>query len=202
MIVSQSKKDVRFLNKRENIIDAATEVFIEKGTDKTTIADIVKKAGIAQGTFYLYFPTKLAVMPAIAEQLVEKLCVRFEMEVTSSLIEDQLLQVIDIIFDHTNQYKELTKLVYTGLTQTPYLGHWEKIYDPLYHWIESLLLQAKKNGKIRTNLHVTYAAKVMIGMIESAAEQIYLFDSSEEKQITKHRDELYDMVFNALTASK
>ena len=33
----------------------------------------MKLAGIAQGTFYLYFPSKLSVMPAIAEVMVEKM---------------------------------------------------------------------------------------------------------------------------------
>lgn len=191
-----------YLDKRENIIDAATAVFMEKGTDKTTIADIVKDAGIAQGTFYLYFPTKLAVMPAIAEQLVDKLLRRFEEEIDSEVIDDQLKQLIDIIFNHTEEYKELTKLVYTGLTQTPYLGNWEKIYDPLYHWIESLLLQAKEREEIRFDIHSGYASKIIVGMIESTAEQIYLFDNSESKSITDHYDELYKMVYNALTISK
>lgn len=190
------------LNKKENIIDAATEVFMEKGTDKTTISDIVTKAGIAQGTFYLYFPTKLAVMPAIAEQLVEKLHERFETEIKSTELEEQLYQLIHIIFDHTDKYKELTKLVYTGLTQTQYLGDWEQIYDPLYHWIEALLLQAKEKAEIRAQINITYAAKIMIGMIESAAEQIYLFDNNEEKLIEAHRNELYNMVCNALSISK
>lgn len=48
-------------------------MFQEKGVEKTKISDIVKLAGIAQGTFYLYFPSKLSVMPAIAEVMVEKM---------------------------------------------------------------------------------------------------------------------------------
>ena len=44
-----------------------------KRASKTKISDIVKLAGIAQGTFYLYFPSKLSVMPAIAEVMVEKM---------------------------------------------------------------------------------------------------------------------------------
>ena len=44
-----------------------------KRASKTKISDILKLAGIAQGTFYLYFPSKLSVMPAIAEVMVEKM---------------------------------------------------------------------------------------------------------------------------------
>lgn len=44
--------------KYEKILKAAIDVIPEKGLDKTSISDIVKKAGVAQGTFYLYFSSK------------------------------------------------------------------------------------------------------------------------------------------------
>lgn len=54
--------------KYEKILQAAIEVISEKGLDKASISDIVKKAGTAQGTFYLYFSSKNALIPAIAEK--------------------------------------------------------------------------------------------------------------------------------------
>ena len=47
------------MDKRERIIQSAIKLFQEKGIDKTTISDIVRNANIAQGTFYIYFPSKL-----------------------------------------------------------------------------------------------------------------------------------------------
>lgn len=61
------------LDKKNRLISAAIEAFNEKGLEQTKIADIVKIAGVAQGTYYLYFPSKLAIMPAIAEVVVEKI---------------------------------------------------------------------------------------------------------------------------------
>ncbi len=46
-------------NKKEKIIQSAINVFREKGMEKAKVSDIVKGAGIAQGTFYLYFPPNL-----------------------------------------------------------------------------------------------------------------------------------------------
>ena len=43
------------------IIDTTIALFYEKGYFNTTIADITNSAGIAAGTFYLYFPNKLAL---------------------------------------------------------------------------------------------------------------------------------------------
>ncbi len=41
------------------IKDTAEKLFYEKGYHGTTVGDITKAAGIAAGTFYLYFPNKL-----------------------------------------------------------------------------------------------------------------------------------------------
>ena len=41
--------------RRNQILDAATKVFAEKGFHSTTIKDIAREAGIADGTIYNYF---------------------------------------------------------------------------------------------------------------------------------------------------
>ena len=41
--------------KEAALYNTAFELFTTKGTNKTTISDIVEKAGVAKGTFYLYF---------------------------------------------------------------------------------------------------------------------------------------------------
>lgn len=52
--------------KKENsLFEAAYELFMLKGIDKTSIDDIVKKAGVAKGTFYLYFKDKLDILDKI-----------------------------------------------------------------------------------------------------------------------------------------
>ncbi|WP_438824657.1 TetR/AcrR family transcriptional regulator, partial [Bacillus sp. JJ1521] len=78
------------MDKRERIIQAAIDVFSDKGIEKATVSEIVKKAGIAQGTFYLYFTSKLAVMPAIAEVMVHKILDGIKSEVNDSPIRQQL----------------------------------------------------------------------------------------------------------------
>lgn len=60
------------MNKKELIVESAIYLFQHKGIEKTTtVSDIVKRSNIAKGTFYLYFPSKLALMPAIAEEMVK-----------------------------------------------------------------------------------------------------------------------------------
>ncbi len=55
--------------RRGLILDAAAKVFAEKGFHPTTIKDIAREAGIADGTIYNYFENKPALLLGIFEQM-------------------------------------------------------------------------------------------------------------------------------------
>ncbi len=59
------------LARRNQILDAATQVFAEKGFQRATIRDIARAAGIADGTIYNYFENKTALMLGILDRLNE-----------------------------------------------------------------------------------------------------------------------------------
>jgi AcrR family transcriptional regulator len=57
--------------RKKQILDAAAAVFAEKGFHPTTIRDIAKHAGIADGTIYNYFENKSMLLIGIFEQMRE-----------------------------------------------------------------------------------------------------------------------------------
>lgn len=57
--------------RRNEILDAAGQLFSTKGYDKCTIIDILDAVGIAKGTFYYYFKSKEEVLDAIIERVTE-----------------------------------------------------------------------------------------------------------------------------------
>ncbi len=57
--------------RRKQILDAATQVFAEKGFHRATIKDISRAAGIADGTIYTYFTSKTEVLLGILNRLNE-----------------------------------------------------------------------------------------------------------------------------------
>ena len=57
--------------RRNQILDAATQVFSEKGFHRATIRDVAQAAGIADGTIYIYFDNKVALMVGILHRLNE-----------------------------------------------------------------------------------------------------------------------------------
>ncbi len=187
------------MSKEEKIIQAAIEVFREKGIEKTKVSDIVKAAGIAQGTFYLYFPSRLSVMPAIAKNMVERIIATLDEGISSHRpFEQQLEKVVEMVFLITKDYGDIVALIYAGIAQTEHLKEWENIYAPYYEWMSHFLLSGKQQGMIRDSIDPTRSAKLMIGLIESAAEQIYLFDDSKDETMKLLKLELIDFLSHAL----
>jgi len=187
------------MSKEEKIIQAAIEVFREKGIEKTKVSDIVKAAGIAQGTFYLYFPSRLSVMPAIAKVMVEKIIAAINDGISiQEPFAKQLEKLVDIVFSLTEEYRDVFALIYAGITQTEHMKEWENIYAPYYEWMNNFLFEAQQEGTIRESLNTTRSSKLIIGLVESAAEQIYLYDDSEEETIRLQKLELLDFLHHAL----
>ena len=62
----QRRKDAR----PPEILDAALEVFAQKGFAATRLDDVAAKAGITKGTIYLYFDSKQALFEALARQSI------------------------------------------------------------------------------------------------------------------------------------
>jgi TetR/AcrR family fatty acid metabolism transcriptional regulator len=57
--------------RRKQILEAATKVFAKRGFHRTTIRDIGRAAGVADGTIYNYFENKTGLLLAILNQLNE-----------------------------------------------------------------------------------------------------------------------------------
>ncbi|MGV9611661.1 TetR/AcrR family transcriptional regulator [Nocardia xishanensis] len=55
---------------RTRLIDAAESVFVRLGFVETRVADIVTEAGVAHGTFYVYFDSKEAIFQAVVLNLI------------------------------------------------------------------------------------------------------------------------------------
>jgi AcrR family transcriptional regulator len=55
--------------RRTQILDAAARVFAEHGYHRTTVREVAREAGIADGTIYLYFSSKQELLLALIAQL-------------------------------------------------------------------------------------------------------------------------------------
>jgi len=56
------KREIAKYERRERLYEAALSLFRSQGYDATTVDQITRRAGLAKGTFFNYFPTKDAVL--------------------------------------------------------------------------------------------------------------------------------------------
>lgn len=79
--VSAERREQYLETRRNQIIDAAIEVFGNKGLDVATVDEIAQATGISKGTIYLYFKSKDEIFDAI---LAERSTLPYMTEVFSS----------------------------------------------------------------------------------------------------------------------
>ena len=80
-------------SKKEQILDKALHLFLEKGFDKTSISDILDSLDIARGTLYYHFESKEAIMDAIIARQAQKVIQKVE-----KIVDDHSLSVYDKLF--------------------------------------------------------------------------------------------------------
>src|SRR5699024_12772929 len=100
------------------------------------------------------------------------------------------------------EYSEVPAMIYSGLASTEHLKEWETVYEPCYHWLSNILLEAKNIKEIRQTIDPNRTEKLIIGLIESAAEQVYLFNTSDELEIEYQREAVTEFLFIALDLEK
>lgn len=96
------KIDENKKQKRDALLNTAYDLFTTKGIQSTAISDIVKRAGVAKGTFYLYFKDKYDIKNNLVAHKTREL---FNNAGTKMLarqitgLENQLIFIIDHIID-------------------------------------------------------------------------------------------------------
>ncbi|SCG85661.1 TetR/AcrR family transcriptional regulator [Methanobacterium congolense] len=56
--------------RRKELMNAAEDLFIEKGYEQVEVSEIAKKVGVVKGTFYYYFKSKEAILDAIIDKYI------------------------------------------------------------------------------------------------------------------------------------
>ena len=99
-------------DRKEQILAAARVVFDEKGYEGATVSDIVKRAGVAQGTFYLYFASKRDAVVELARKPMEEIAARMEAAGASvGSFEEMLRAAVKMAFEFERPNMDLCRLI-------------------------------------------------------------------------------------------
>ncbi len=96
---------------RGRLIEAAKRVFSEKGYHNAQIAHIIDEAGVARGTFYLYFKSKEEILKELLKEVVEELKERIRVVDLSRDPVEQVVENVERVVEFALEERELARIV-------------------------------------------------------------------------------------------
>lgn len=172
--------------RREELVDIAEELFLKNGYEETPVSDIVKKAQVAQGTFYYYFKSKGEVLDAITDRYIREF---------ADLVEEQVRRTdINSIEKMINTFKSASRfglnrerLVYYLHEERNSLLHLKierKSYSLIVPLFAKIIEQGVKEGLFDAE-YPYEAALLMMGCWDSLFDVEHLSEkTAEEKRRT------------------
>ena len=100
--------------KKRNLIDAASDLFVTKGFPGTSIDDIARRAGVGKGTFYLYFKDKYDILNRVALNVSGRMlwdAYQRMREHPGPCLADNLIAIVDDLIDRFSKSPHLLRLV-------------------------------------------------------------------------------------------
>jgi len=153
--------------RKEEIITAARELFLEKDYDTMTMKDVMQKLNIAKGTIYHYFSSKEALLEAVVEDLVdEELTRKIQLvencrsQNLNALEKFRLLTTTDTIADENEKILENLHLPGNTLMHTRQLGRYLQKLAPVF---ASVIQEGCEQGIFRTDHPLESAEFLLAG---------------------------------------
>ncbi len=160
--------------KKNKIIEAAVEVFAEKGFFNANVRDVARKAGVADGTIYVYFKGKDDLLISLFEQKMETILVDFREKlkaITDPL--ERLQEFIRTYFQLIKNDMHLAEVFQVELRQSSKFlkdYHNQKFLDFL-NIIASILEAGISIGFFRQDINIDVAKIMIFGAIDEVARQ-------------------------------
>jgi AcrR family transcriptional regulator len=188
---------------RRRILDAAEAVFGELGYYEASISEITRRAGVAQGTFYIYFHSKREVFAELVEDLGKSL--RAAIRTATAEITDRLemeRRGFTAFFEFVSTHRRIYRIVQEAERVAPEAAH------AYYHGVSSGYIRglqsAMEAGTIRSE-NPEAIAYALMGISHFVALRwiVWPQEGDEQEGFTPHLpDEIFasvmDFIFHGL----
>ncbi|MDJ0924216.1 MAG: TetR/AcrR family transcriptional regulator [Acidimicrobiia bacterium] len=150
---------------RQAILEAAEEVFGELSYDRASIAEITRRAGVAQGTFYVYFPDKKAAFIELVHVLNHNLRRAISEEVAGLDSRFEIERVgFRTFFEYVVEHRPLYRVVRESEFVDPETHRWH--YQTISESYIRGLAKAQGEGQIADDVSAETMAWVLMGIAE------------------------------------
>jgi len=194
-----SKKDL----KRQQIIQAAAEVFGNSNFQNAVISEIAQKANVAEGTLYQYFKNKEDLFFSIPAQKTEEFCEEFNLHLQG--IHDVFSKVRKLIWYYLYFFKTnpayarslmLEMRVSKGFIRSETYGRIKAFTDQILEIIK----EGQEEGRFRNDVGVYAIRELILGVLEYRVTRWLL--KEEKYDLIEHYDEICDLIFNGIKSSQ
>jgi TetR/AcrR family fatty acid metabolism transcriptional regulator len=186
-------------NKRERILDAAVVEIARRGYGATTVAMIARRAGVADGTIYLYFKNK----DEILVQLFERAMGRFIDEGRERLAGLQgavarLRAIVELHLSLVGRDRDLAIITQVELRHS--LHFMEELsraqVGEYLAVIAQIVEEGRREGVFRADVDALFAAKAIFGVLDEMATDWIL--SRRNTRLESRAPEVADFLLRGL----
>ncbi|MDY0405412.1 TetR/AcrR family transcriptional regulator [Virgibacillus sp. 179-BFC.A HS] len=174
--------------KYNTIIEAAVEVIAENGYHGSQVSKIAKKAGVADGTIYLYFKNKEDILVSVFEEKMGQFIEEIKAAITSKAnANEKLLTLIEMHFEQLAANHHLAIVTQLELRQSN-LGlrmQINRVLKPYLDVIDAVIEQGIGEGLYEASLNRRLVRQMIFGTLD---EMVTNWVMKEEK---------YDLVAQA-----
>ena len=145
------------------------------------MSEIVREAGVAQGTFYLYFPSKRDAAVSLRDGLMETIAKAATTAVKShTSFEDRLRSLIAAGFKVARRNPDLFQLTFIGADEThPEMHSESQEHASISRVLTDLFRGAVDAGEMEP-MDPEIAARLAIGLLQHAMVEAFVFGDGEE----------------------
>ncbi|SEQ83299.1 TetR/AcrR family transcriptional regulator [Piscibacillus halophilus] len=155
--------------KYKKIIDAAVEVIAENGYHASQVSKIAKRAGVADGTIYLYFKNKEDILVSVFQEKMGQFIERIEeVIVEHHSADEKLYRLIDMHFRQLSENPSLAIVTQLELRQSKKELRM-KINDVLKGYlavVDRILEEGMNEGTFHAHLNVKLVRQVIFGTLD------------------------------------
>ena len=160
--------------RRLSILTAAKEVFAERGYSGAGVADIIDRAGVARGTFYLYFESKRSVFAALIDhaiQAIQDLLAPISMDSPEGIVPG-LLDNMERIKSYFLEDPDLARVIIVEamLLDSDSSEQVLEVEQRLAAWLSGLVRRWQEEGILRP-MSAEVVARVYLGSIKEILRQ-------------------------------
>jgi AcrR family transcriptional regulator len=156
--------------REEAILDAAGEVFAERGFHAASLDEIAARVGIAKGTIYLHFASKDALLVALVAHSVSRLTALIAAPDPARSVLDQLRTVLDRLVEHRNHgvqavgdmMQEVKRIIAASAAC-------EEAVRGLRERLAALIDEGKRRGEIDPGVSTTVAVGALFALLSPRA---------------------------------